>query len=125
MYAIRLLTDKRLVLLAGIVASICGAALGFGIMGYHLLVDGTSYTAISWALIAPVWIGAALLWTLALRLSPYFFIAMTVVATSGGLYYSDVYGLYAAGFLVTVGLLHLVLTDSGRRQPVPRSAKQH
>jgi len=113
-YPLLILTDRASMLWAGIAAAACGAALGFGIMGYHLLVDGTSYTAVSWALIAPVWLGAALFWVLALRFSPYFFIVMTALATSAGIYYGDVYGQYAGGFLVVVGPLHLIVTDSGR-----------
>ncbi len=113
-YPLLILTDKGSMLWAGIAAAVCGAALGFGIMGYHLIAHGSSYTAISWALIAPVWLGAALFWVLALRLSPYFFIVMAALATSAGIYYGDVYGQYAGGFLVVVGLLHLIVTDSGR-----------
>ncbi len=101
-------------LAAGLAAALAGAVLGFGIMGYHAVADGASYTAVSWALIAPVWLGAALLWALGLRLSPFFFIALAAVATAGGYYYSDVYGAYPAAFLVVASLVYVLLTEPPR-----------
>ena len=80
-------------------------------MGYHAVVDGTDYTIVSWALIAPVWLLAATLWFFGVRGSPLFLVLLLFVAAAGATYYGDVNGQYPALFLIGMSMIHVALSD--------------
>ena len=96
-------------LVVGLIAALAGAGLATGIMVYGALVDGSTYTTVSWALIAPLWSLQALLWLLVRRWLLAAAVPLGGLAVFAGMYYSDVYGQFPAGllFLLATGVVLL------------------
>ena len=80
-------------------------------MGYNAVADGAVYTLVSWALIAPVWLLAAIPWFFGVRGSRLFLVMLLFVASAGATYYGDVYGQYPGLFLIGISMIHVALRD--------------
>ncbi len=109
---------SRMALAAGLLATLAGAGLGFGIMAYEAIVNGVDYTTQSWLLIAPVWGALAALWLLVRRWPVIAALPFGALALFAAYYFSDVYGHYAAGLVVVLALPLVLLpadehVDSG------------
>ncbi len=116
----RLLLSPAALVLA-LFAALAGAGLATGIMAYHALDHGTNYTTLSWALIAPTWSLLVLLWLLARRWPLPAAVPMALLAAFTGIYYSDVYGQYPAGFLYLLAMAAIFLPDAAKNEPVQTS----
>ena len=95
-----LLAGRRLSI-AGFSLALTGAGLAFGIMAARALREGIDYTAISWALIAPVWGVLALLALLVTR-ARVVALPLGWLSIFAGLYYADVFGYMPAAGLFLV-----------------------
>ncbi len=105
---------SRMAIAAGLLATLAGAGLGFGIMAFEAIVNGVDYTTQSWALIAPVWGALAALWLLVRRWPVTAALPFGALALFAAYYFSDVYGQYPAGLVVLLAL-PLVLLPPGER----------
>ena len=110
----RLIAVKRFALgpvglALGLLAALAGAGLPTGFMAYGAIVDDIQYTAISWALIAPVWGLLGALWLAARRWPLAAGLAMAPLAIFAGIYYSDVYAEYPAAVLYLLAMAAISL----------------
>lgn len=107
----------RTMLAMGLVAALAGVGLATGLMVYGALVDGETYTIISWALIAPVWGLLGLLWLLVRRWPVVAAASMGGLAIFAAAYYGDVYGQIPAAvlFLLATAVVFLPGSVTGGR----------
>ena len=105
----------RTMLVLGLAAALAGAGLAAGIMAYGALVDGSTYTLLSWVLIAPAWGLPALFWLL-VRRWPAGAAAVPLggLAVFSGVYYGDVYGQFPAGVLFFLATAVVFLPDHSK-----------
>ena len=101
----------------GLAAALTGVGLAFGIMAYGALVDGETYTTISWALIAPVWGFLGLLWLLVRRWPVAAAASMGGLAIFAAAYYGDVYGQFPAAVLFLLATAVVFLPGSAKGGP--------
>lgn len=94
---------SRTSLILGLLCALIGAGLATGIMAYEAIAHGTDYTAQSWIVIAPVWLGLAALWMLTSRWPLIGGLPLGLLAFYAGGYFSDVHGQYPAGLLLFLG----------------------
>ncbi len=124
---LRRIVLSRPMLAVGLVAALTGAALASGIMAYGAIADGTKYTTLSWALIAPVWGLLALLWLLVRRWPLAAAASMGWLAIFAGIYYGDVYGQFPAALLFLLGTAIVFLPDrakdGGTRTPTEMAVR--
>ncbi len=111
-------------LVLGLLAVLAGAGLPTGIMAYGAVANGESYTAISWALIAPLWGLLGLLWLLVRRWPMAAAVPMGWLAIAAGIYYSDVFAQYPAALLFLLATAVVFLPNSTKQgvtssPPVP------
>ena len=112
--ALRQLVLGRSMLVVGLIAALAGAGLAAGIMVYGALVDGSTYTMVSWALIAPLWSLQALLWLLVRRWLLAAAVPLGGLAVFAGMYYSDVYGQFPAGLLFLLATAVVLLPNQAK-----------
>lgn len=93
----------------GFLAAAAGAALPTGMMAYMTVADDMSFTAISWALIAPAWGGLAILWLAARRWPLFAGLAMAPLAIFAGIYYNDAYAETPAAVLYLLAMAAIFL----------------
>ncbi|MEE8385517.1 MAG: hypothetical protein V3S01_06345 [Dehalococcoidia bacterium] len=104
----------RAMLVLGLAAALVGAGLAAGIMAYGALVDGSTYTLLSWALIAPAWGLLALFWLLVRRWPPTAAVPLGGLAVFSGVYYGDVYGQFPAGVVFFLATAVVFLPDHSK-----------
>lgn len=112
--SIRQFVLGRAMLALGLAAALTGTGLAAGIMAHGALVDGITYTLLSWALIAPVWGLLALLWLLVRRWPVGAAVPLGGLAVFSGVYYGDVYGQFPAGVLFLMATAIVFLPDHGK-----------
>ncbi len=112
----------RTMLALGLAAALTGVGLATGIMAYGVLVDGETYTTISWALIAPVWGLLGLLWLLVRRWPVAAAASMGGLAIFAAAYYGDVYGQVPAAVLFLLATAVVFLPGSANRGRVSSQA---
>ena len=95
--------QSRTAFILGLLCVLTGAGLATGIMAFGAIVNGEDYTAKSWILIAPVWLGLAALWMLTARWTLLGGIPLGLLAFYAGGFFSDVYGQFPAGVLLFLG----------------------
>ena len=98
----------------GLLAALTGVGLASGIMAYGAVAEGTTYTALSWALIAPVWGVLALLWLLVRYWPLAAAVPMGSLAVFAGAYYGDVYGQFPAAVLFLLATALIFLPDPAK-----------
>ena len=84
----------------GLLCALTGAGLATGIMAYDAIANDMEFTAQSWILIAPIWLGLAALWMATLRWPFVGGLPLGLLAFYAGGYFSDVHGQYPAGLLL-------------------------
>ena len=103
-------------LAVGLIAALAGAGLAAGIMVHGALVDGITYTTVSWALIAPLWGLQALLWLLVRRCLVAAAVPLGGLAVFAGMYYGDVYGQFPAGALFLLATAVVFLPNQAKEE---------
>ncbi len=99
----RRFVQSRTSFVLGLVCALTGAGLATGIMAYDAIANDMEFTAQSWILIAPVWLGLAALWMLTTRWPYVGGIPLGMLAFYAGGFFSDVYGQFPAGLLLFLG----------------------
>ncbi len=95
--------QSRTAFILGLFCALTGASLATGIMAYDAIANDMEFTAKSWILIAPVWLGLAALWMLTVRWPFIGVIPLGLLAFYAGGFFSDVYGQFPAGLLLFLG----------------------
>ena len=92
--------QSRTSFILGLLCALIGAGLATGIMAYDAIANDMEFTAQSWILIAPIWLGLAALWMATLRWPFVGGLPLGLLAFYAGGYFSDVHGQYPAGLLL-------------------------
>ncbi|MCI0777588.1 MAG: hypothetical protein J4N95_05365 [Chloroflexi bacterium] len=92
--------QSRTSFMLGLLCALTGAGLATGIMAYDAIANDMEFTAQSWILIAPIWLGLAALWMATLRWPFFGGLPLGLLAFYAGGYFSDVHGQYPAGLLL-------------------------
>lgn len=102
----------------GLLCALTGAGLATGIMAYDAIANDMEFTAQSWILIAPIWVGLAALWMLTLRWPFVGGLPLGLLAFYAGGYFSDVHGQYPAGLLLFLASAAVIAaaTEPGREE---------
>ena len=116
--------QSRTAFILGLLCVLTGAGLATGIMAFGAIVNGEDYTAKSWILIAPVWLGLAALWMLTARWPLLGGIPLGLLAFYAGGFFSDVYGQFPAGVLLFLGSAAVIAaaTEMGREGDLAQPA---
>ena len=113
---------SRASLFLGLLCALTGAALATGIMAYEAIVNDMEFSAESWIVIAPVWLGLAALWIVTWRWPFVGALPLGLLAFYAGGYFFDVHAQYPASLLLFLGAGAVIAaaTETERRQASER-----
>ena len=116
---------SRAILLLGLLCALTGAGLATGIMAYEAIANEMDYTAQSWIVIGPVWLGLAALWMVTIRWPFVGGVPLGLLAFYAGGFFADVYGQFPAGLLLFLGAAAVIAeaTDSEAESSVAKPAR--